>query len=156
MARFNNVGVNPIVKYVPTFSATGLTFTGDNSTYPTYNSSYVKAGNLVTFAVEVDLSTVTNFGTGQYKLELPFNPYFAYNHFAGWVHLDKTIPADSSNHIILNVDHVNTNKTLDLHYLVAAPAEPKPIIENIFKQGFPYTLTTNSKIYINGTYICQS
>jgi hypothetical protein len=141
------------IRYSPTFSATGLTFTGSNSTYPTYNSYYTKHGQLVSFVIEVDLSTVTNFGTGQYNLQLPTTPLSGKNHFTGWAWPDITIPADSSNHIILNVDTAGVTSTLDLHYLVLSPASPKPVVESLFSQGNPYTLTTNSRIYVNGTYI---
>lgn len=147
---------NPIptaTRYTPTLSATGLTFTGTGNTYPTYNSYYVKNGQLVSFFIEVNLSTVTNFGTGQYKLQLPFMPLWGKNHFPGWVHPDITVPADDSNHIILNVDTAGLTDVLDIHYLVLSPASPKPVIENQFSQTNPYTLTTNSRIYVNGTYI---
>lgn len=144
------------IRYSPTFTATGLVFTGSNSTYPTYNSYYIKIGKLVSFYIEVDLSTVTNFGTGQYKLQLPTVPSFGKNHFTGWAWNDITVPADDSNHIILNADTAGTTDILDLHYLVGASYMPKPIIENQFLQGNPYTLTTNSRLYVNGTYISQS
>lgn len=145
----------PATQYSPIFSATGMTFTGSDSTYPTYNSYYVKHGKMVTFFITVDLSTVTNFGTGQYKLQLPFTPMFGANHFQGWCWPDTSIPADSSNHIILNCDTAGITDVLDLHYLVLSPANPKPVIENQFSQGNPNTLTTISKLYVNGTYICQ-
>jgi hypothetical protein len=152
------VGPSPIAqRFTPTFSATGLTFTGSGATYPTYNSWFVKHGQLVTFQIEVILSTVTNFGTGQYKLELPVAPLLPGGHFPGWIWRDPAIPADDSNHIILNVDYAGTSTTLDLHFLVGATANPKPIIENQLKQGAPgYNLTTVSRMYVNGTYIGES
>lgn len=143
-----------ITQYSPVFSATGLTFTGSGTTYPTYNSSYVKVGNMVTFTIEVDLSTVTNFGTGQYKLQLPFPPAFGYNHFSGWANVDTAVNPDVTNgHVILNVDHAGLTDVLDLHYLKQAGGAHTPIIEGLFLQGTPVTLTTSSKIYVNGTYI---
>ena len=152
------VGPNPIaVRYVPTFSATGLTFTGSGTAYPSYNSWYVKHGQLVTFSIEIDMTTVTAFGTGQFKSELPVAPLLAGGHFPGWVWRDPSIPADDANHIILNVDYTGTSQTLDMHFLVGASAQPKAIIENQLTQGSPgYNLTTVSKIYINGTYIAES
>lgn len=152
------VGPNPTaVRYQPTFSATGLTFTGSGTAYPSYNSWYVKHGQLVTFSIQIDCTTVTAFGTGQFKTELPIAPLAPGSHFSGWVWRDPSIPADDTNHIILNVDYVNTSKTLDMHFLVGAPAEPKPVIENQLKQGSPgFNLTTVSKIYVNGTYIAES
>ena len=144
----------PVTRWSPVFSATGLTFTGTDTTYPTYNSYYVKHGQMVSFWIKVDLNTVTNFGTSQLKVELPFTPYDAVmNHFAGWCWYDPSIPADQANHIILNVDHLPASKTLDLHWLAADPASPKPVREELFTPISPFTLTTSSKLYVNGTYI---
>jgi len=142
------------IRYTSNFTATGLTYTGSSTTAPGYNSYYVKHGSLVTFYIEVDCTTVTNFGTGQYSMSLPFLPAFGGNHFAGWVWRNPSIPADDANHIILNADHNGATKTLDLHFLVGATANPKPVIENKLSQGAPgYNLTTVSKLYVNGTYI---
>ncbi len=142
------------VRYTSDFLATGLTYTGTGATAPGYNSYYVKNGALVTFYIEIICSTVTNFGTGQYSMSLPSLPAQGGNHFAGWVWRDPAIPADDANHIILNADHNGLTKKLDLHFLVGATANPKPVIENQLKQGAPgYNLTTVSKMYVNGTYI---
>ena len=146
---------NPVaVRYTSSFTATGLAFTGSGTTAPGYNSYYVKTGSLVTFYIEISCATVTNFGSGQYALSLPFLPAFGGNHFAGWVWRDPAIPADDENHIILNADTVGVTQTLDLHFLVAATPNPKPVVERKFSQGAPgYNLTTVSKMYVNGTYI---
>lgn len=146
-----------VIRWSPTFSATGLAFTGSGTTYPTYNSYYVQSGKLVSFWIEINLSTVTNFGTGQYKVDLPVAPLAGtMNHFTGWVWRDPAIPADDANHIIVNADHTVGAQVLDLHFLVGATANPKPIIENKLSQGaMGYNLTTVSKMYINGTYITQ-
>lgn len=147
-------GLETWTRYSPTFAATGLTFTGSNSTYPTYNSYYVKAGKLVSFVIEVNCSTVTNFGTGQYKLQLPYTPAFGYNHFSGWVWADPNVDPDTgTGHTILNVDHAGTTDILDLHYLKQSGGANSPIREGLLVQGTPVTLTTISKIYVNGTYI---
>lgn len=160
---FNTVGIGEIpfgdvVRWSPTFSATGLTFTGTNSTYPTYESYYVKNGHIVSFWIKVDLTTVTNFGNGQYKVEIPFAPLSgAMNHFLGWVWVNPAVPADQLNgHIQILADHMPGGTTLDLHWIGATTADPKPTIEHLFYQGYPVDLTTNSKIYINGTYIAQA
>lgn len=143
------------VRYSPVFSATGMTFTGSGSTYPTYNSYYAKAGQLVTFNIKVQFTTVTNFGTGQFKVELPFLPLSgSIGHFPGWVWVNPALPADALNgHIILQADHLPDTKTLDMHWIQATTAEPKPIIEKLLVQNDPVTLTTASIMYINGTYI---
>ncbi len=150
-------GLETSTRYSPVFTATGLTFTGSGATYPTYNSYYVKAGKLVSFVIEANLSTVTNFGTGQYKLQLPFTPAVGYNHFTGWVQVDTAVNPDITNgHFIINADHAGITDVLDLHYLKQSGGANSPIIEGLLLQGTPSTLTTSSKIYINGTYIAAS
>jgi len=150
-------GLETSTRYSPILAATGLAFTGSGATYPTYNSYYVKAGKLVSFVIEANLSTVTNFGTGQYKLQLPFTPAVGYNHFTGWVQVDTAVNPDITNgHFIINADHAGITDVLDLHYLKQSGGANSPIIEGLLLQGTPSTLTTSSKIYINGTYIAAS
>lgn len=145
------------VRWTPNFSATDLTFTGSGTTHPTYNSYYVKQGQLVSFWIAVDCSTVTNFGIGQLKLELPFDPLpGTMNHFSGWIFVDETQNPDLAGHTILNVDHLPNTKTLDLHYIKSAGGANSPVMEAIVKQGSPVTLTTITNIYVNGTYIAAS
>jgi hypothetical protein len=147
-------GNGEVTRWTPSFTATGLTFTGSGATHPAYNSYYVKNGRMVSFNIEVNLSTVTNFGTGQYKLELPFTPQFGFNHFSGWVWADPNIDPDTgTGHTILNADTAGVTDVLDLHYLKQSGGANSPIREALFLQGAPVTLTTISKIYINGTYI---
>jgi hypothetical protein len=156
IGNINDTVSTGMVRYSPTFTATGLAFTGSGATHPTYNSYYVKAGNMVTFAIEVDCDTVTNFGTGQFKLQLPFTPAVGFNHFSGWAQVDTAVNPDVANgHVILNVDHAGITDILDLHYLKQAGGAHTPIIEGLFLQGTPVTLTTSSKIYVNGTYIAD-
>jgi len=153
--RISEIPPQPPIRWSPTFQATGLTFTGTNSTYPTYNSYYAKSGYLVSFWIEVNLSTVTNFGTGQLKLQLPYAPHTGtMNHFNGWIWYDPVGQSnpDLANHIILNVDHLPGSQTLDLHWLGGDTPTPKPVREFPVTGTSPYTLTTASKIYINGTY----
>lgn len=151
--------LNPTaVRWSPTFQAVGLTFTGTNSTYPTYNSYYVKAGQMVTFSIKIIMSTVTNFGTGQFKVDLPFAPLASSaNHFSAWAWVDPSQPADELNgHIQMVADHLPGSQTLDLHWLKETTANPKPLIESLLIQGTPTTFTTNSIMYVNGTYISAS
>ena len=147
-------GLETYVRYSPIFQATGMTFTGSGATYPTYNSYYIKSGLLVSFVIEIDFTTVTNFGTGQYKVELPSTPAFAYNHFSGWIWADPNISPDTgTGHTILNADTAGITTVLDLHYLKQSGGANSPIREGLWTQALPVTLTTISKAYINGTYI---
>lgn len=144
----------PPIRYSPVFQATGLVFTGTNATYPTYNSYYVKQGYLVSFWIDINLSTVTNFGTGQFKVDLPVPPHNnSSNHFSGWAWADPTQAPDALNgHVQIQADHMPGSQTLDLHWLGGDTPTPKPVIEHLFYQGYPITLTTASKIYVGGTY----
>ena len=148
-------GLGALVRFTPAFTATGLTYTGTGVTHPTYNSYYSKVGPVVVFNIKIVLSTVTNFGTGQFKTELPFTPIAtAANHFSAWGWVDPSTPADELNgHVQMVADHVSGSKTLDLHWLKATTAEPKPIIETLLSQGSPVTFTTSSIMYVNGTYL---
>lgn len=150
-----NVAPNAI-RWSPVFQATGLTFTGNGITYPTYESYYIRQGQLVTFNIKIDLTTVTNFGTGQFKVDLPFTPIpSAANHFSSWGWVDPSTPADELNgHVQMVADHLPSSRTLDLHWLKETTASPKPVIESQLSQGNPVTFTTSSKLYVNGTYIC--
>lgn len=163
--NYNTTWVDPLtivepvaIRWSPTFQATGLTFTGSGVTYPTYNSYYVKFGQMVSFSIIIELSTVTNFGTGQFKAELPFIPIpTASNHFSAWSWVNPALPPDELNgHIQMVADHLPGSQILDLHWLKETTATPKPLIESLLVQGTPITFTTASKMYINGTYIAQN
>lgn len=156
VGNLNSTVSTDMVRFVPNFSATGLEFTGYDETYPTYNSYYAKSGKMVSFVIEVDLSTVTNFGTGQYKLQLPFTPAVGFNHFTGWAWADPNVDPDTgTGHTIINADTAGITDVLDLHYLKSAGGANAAIREGLFLQGTPVTLSTISKIYVNGTYIAQ-
>jgi hypothetical protein len=143
-----------ITRWSPNLKATALVFSGTNSTYPTYNSYYAKNGHVVSFWIEIDLDTVTNFGTGQYITELPFMPISgAMNHFQAWALVDPTQNPDNAGHIVLQADHMANTKDLDLHYLKQSGGANSPIMEAMLKQGSPVTLTTATTIYVNGTYL---
>lgn len=144
------------VRWTPDFTATGLTFTGTDTTHPAYQSYYVKQGQLVSFWIAVDCATVTNFGTGQLKLSLPFPPLpGTMNHFSGWVNVDATQNPDLAGHIIVNADHLQNTSVLDLHYIKQSGGANSPVMEAMLMQNIPVVLTTNTKIYVNGTYICE-
>lgn len=145
-------------RWTPNFTATGLTYTGSGLTHPAYESYYARVGHLVTFNIKCVMSTVTNFGTGQFKLELPFAPIpTAANHFSAWVWVNPALPADELNgHVQMVADHLPGNSVLDLHWLKETTASPKPLIESLLVQGTPVTLTQASVLYVNGTYIAEA
>lgn len=145
------------VRWTPNFEATGLVFSGTGSTHPTYNSYYVRQGQLVSFWITIDLATVTDFGNGQLKTALPFAPLAGtMNHFSGWVNVDEAVNPDLAGHIIVNADHLANTSVLDLHYIKQQGGANSPVMEAMLKQNTPVVLTTATNIYINGTYIAAS
>lgn len=148
-------GLGAITRFTAPLTATGLTYTGTGTTAPGYNSYYSKIGPVVIFEIKILFATVTNFGTGQFKTELPFLPIASSsNHFSAWCWVDPTQPPDDLNgHIQLVADHLPNTKTLDLHWLVATTSNPKPVIESPLSQGSPVTFLTGSTMYINGSYL---
>jgi hypothetical protein len=147
-------GNGEVTRWTPNFTATGLSFTGSGATHPAYNSHYVKNGRMVSFFIEIDMATVTNFGTGQYKTQLPFAPLNGtMNHFQSWCLVDETANPDNTGHAILQADHLANTSVLDLHYIKQSGGANSPVMEALFKQGSPVTLTTATHVYINGTYI---
>lgn len=57
-------------------------FNGD----PLFSGSYVKNGNLVSFQIQVDMDNITNFGSGNYYLDLPFPSKYGYQFRNGCLH----------------------------------------------------------------------
>jgi hypothetical protein len=53
---------------------------------PLFSGSYVKNGPLVHFQIQVDMDNITNFGTGQYYMNLPFTPKYGYQLKNGCLH----------------------------------------------------------------------
>lgn len=121
--------------YTPNWTGTGLAYTGTPAV-----GSYIKIGKLVTFHIQVTLTNVTNFGTGQYFITLPFAPIGDYAFRDGGIHA-------AGNHYTVMADAEAGSTTMDLWY-VASSGQDMPMNHNS-----PHTLTTTNKFYINGTYI---
>jgi hypothetical protein len=124
----------PHVAYSPTFSGTGLTFTGTPAT-----GTYIKIGTLVHFRIKVLMTTVTNFGTGQYHLTLPFAPIDDY------VFRDGGLHASGTHYIVMGDAEEGTT---DLRMMTAAASgADAPLTHNN-----PKNFATTDYFYISGTY----
>ena len=121
--------------YSPNWTGTGLAYTGTPAV-----GSYVKIGKLVTFHIQVTLTNVTNFGSGQYSITLPFAPIGDYAFRDGGIHA-------AGNHYTVMADAEAGSTTMDLWY-IAGTGQDMPMDHNS-----PHTFTTTNKFYINGTYI---
>ena len=126
------------------FTVNGGTL-GDQPTFdgaPLFSGTYVKTGPLVHFQVQVDMDNITNFGTGQYFIELPFASKYAYSVRSGCLH-------DFSNGNEWNISgHVAAGSSvLELHYTSGTGQD------EIFDHNSPITLTTADNFHVAGTYI---
>jgi hypothetical protein len=113
-------------------------FIGD----PLFSGSYVKTGPLVHFQIQVDMDNITNFGTGQYVVVLPFLSKYAYQVRQGCLHDVSTGKQYSiGGHVLPNsanlaLTFTNTNGQ-----------------DEVFDYNSPVTLTSEDNFHISGTYI---
>jgi hypothetical protein len=64
---------------VTPFAVNGGTIGGTQPTFsgpPLFFGNYIRFGDQVTFDIQVDFDNITNFGTGQYFVDLPFPARF--------------------------------------------------------------------------------
>jgi len=122
-------------------AGTQPTFTGD----PLFSGSYVKVGPLVHFEVQVDFDNITNFGTGQSFIELPFNAAYGYNFRDGCYH---DISAGTDYHISGHVFAGSNQLQLNTSVKVGGSVEDSP-----FTATNPVNLNAEDNFHIAGTYI---
>jgi hypothetical protein len=80
-----NTAVSPVdTAFTVEGGALGTQPTFDGA--PLFTGSYVKAGAMVHFRVDVDFDNILTFGTGQYYLNLPFTPKYNYMFTGGCLH----------------------------------------------------------------------
>jgi hypothetical protein len=117
------------------------TFTGA----PLFTGSYVKTGPMVHFRIDVDMDNITNFGTGQYYVDLPFPSKYNYQFAAGCYH------------------DISTGRDYPMFGHVAA-GESRVVLKSIdasgnsaynvpFTSTQPVTLNAEDNFHISGDYI---
>lgn len=117
----------------PTFSGT-----------PLFDGSYVKVGATVTFHVNVAMTNITNFGTGQYYVNLPFDSKYTMFMRDGHLHDQSTGKEYSVS------GHVWAGSSQLLLYVTASNGQ-----EEAFTHNHPFTLATADVFHIAGTYISE-
>lgn len=133
-------GIN--VEYQPaggTVGGTQPTFSG-----PAIYGSYNRFGNMVHFSIRVIFTNITNFGTGQYYLTLPYPARVPYDFREGCIH-DASGPAQFQIS-----GHVVAGETL--LYLSASDKVASAVQDVPFTSTFPVSLTTADSFHISGTY----
>ena len=134
----------PPQRYSPVLQATGMTFTGTNSTYPTYNSYFAKYGYLISFWIEVNLSTVTNFGTGQYSLTIPFPSKYHTDVYGGSIH---DVVSQGIDHFSLK-GHLNSSSNNMSVWSIGSSAK-----DELFDHNSPFVLSTQDMFHMAFSYI---
>lgn len=148
MARFYHPpvgdagGITTIINsYNPVWSGTGLTFTGTPAT-----GSYVKIGNLVQVQIDVIFTTVTNFGTGQYSLTIPFASKYHTDVYGGSVH---DIVNQGIDHYSIK-GHLTPSSTTMTIWDMASAAQDEPMDFNS-----PFNLVQADRFHMSFSYICE-
>jgi hypothetical protein len=122
-------------------TGTQPTFTGA----PLFTGSYIKTGAMVHFTIDVDMDNITNFGTGQYYMELPFESKKNYQFAAGCLHdISTNTDYPIFGHVFAGSKQMLL-KSIDSH---ANSAFNVP-----FTSTTPFTLATADNFHISGTYI---
>jgi hypothetical protein len=134
-------------------SVTETSFTvngGTLGTQPTFNGaplfsgSYVKTGPMVHFQVQVDMDNITNFGTGQYFIDLPFPSKYGYQVRSGCLH---DISTDKQYSIGGHVFEGQSQLTLTFTNSSGQ--------DEAFDHNSPVTLNVADNFHISGTYISE-
>ena len=132
--------VSDVTSYNPTWSGTDLAFTGTPAV-----GSYVKIGSVVTVQIDVEFDNVTNFGTGQYSVTLPFASRYHTDVYGGSVHSVN----GTTDHYSLK-GHLSPSSSTMTIWSLKSSAQDEP-----FDHNSPVVLTTADKFHMSFTYICE-
>jgi hypothetical protein len=111
---------------------------------PLFSGTYVKTGPMVHFQVQVDMDNITNFGTGQYFIDLPFPSKYGYQVRSGCFH---DISTDKQYAIGGHVFEGQSQLTLTFTNSSGQ--------DEAFDHNSPVTLNVADNFHISGTYISE-
>ena len=131
--------VSTIRSYNPVWSGTGLAFTGIPAT-----GSYVKVGNLVQVQISVIFTNVTNFGTGQYSLTIPFPSKYHTDVYGGSIH---DVVSQGIDHFSLK-GHLNSSSNNMSVWSIGSSAK-----DELFDHNSPFVLSTQDMFHMAFSYI---
>jgi hypothetical protein len=139
-------GEIPTVPVDAGFTVTGGTL-GTQPTFsgsPLFTGSFIKDGNLVHFRIDVDMDNITNFGSGQYYLNLPFPAKYNYFLRDGCLHdISTSRQYAMSGHILAGSNQL-------LLWSTSSNGNDVPFTHNV-----PATLAAADNFHIAGTYIAE-
>jgi hypothetical protein len=111
---------------------------------PLFTASYVQTGDLVFFRINVDMSNITSFGTGQYYMTLPFNA--KYDMIVSSGHLND----NSANDNYQLSGEITAGSNVMWLYYIASNSQLAA-----FDYNSPKVLDLNDYFHISGSYIKQ-
>ncbi len=133
-------GTTTIQTYSSILSATGLVFSGTPTT-----AEYIKVGNLVQVQIDVEFDNITNFGTGQYSLTLPFASKYHTDVYGGSVHKVNS----GISHYSLK-GHLSPSSNVMTVWAIGSNA-----VDQEFDHNSPVNLTVADKFHMSFSYICE-
>jgi hypothetical protein len=129
------------------FTVQGGVVSGTQPTFngaPLFTGSYIRVGDLVHFQVQVEFDNITNFGNGQYYINLPFPARYPYQFREGCVH-----DASTSRQYSIG-GHVFAGEVqLALNFLDTNGRD------SAFTHNTPFTLAVADNFHTSGTYIAE-
>lgn len=134
-----NNAIGASIEYNPVWSDTTLAYTGDPAT-----GYYTRIGNIVFVQIDVDFDNVSDFGSGQYRVTLPFNSRFHTDVYGGSIH-DQN--AETRHWSIKG--HLIENSNVCTLWYISSSSEDKE-----FDFNSPVTLTTADKFHMWFMYEC--
>lgn len=138
----NSGGVSEEIVFTVNGGSTGTQPTFNGS--PLFSGSYVIAGPLVYFDIQVDMDNITSFGTGQYYVDLPFTAKHSVQFKQACLHDIST-----GKQYALG-GHVAANSARVLLTFTNSNGQ-----DDEFDDNSPVTLSTADNFHISGTYIAD-
>lgn len=131
------------VSYVVSGGTDGTppTFSGP----PLFSGSYIRIGKLVHFQIQVDMDNITNFGTGQYYMTLPFTSAHGYMFREGCLH---DVSASREYHISGHV-YAGSN----VMELFTSDTQGNTLYDFPFSSTEPIVLNVADNFHLSGTYM---
>jgi hypothetical protein len=109
---------------------------------PLFSGTYVINGPMVHFQIQVDMDNITNFGTGQYVIDLPFPAKYGYQFKEGCLHdISSGKQYAIGGHVYAGQSQMGLTFTNSNGQ------------DEDFDYNSPVTLSTADNFHISGTYI---
>jgi hypothetical protein len=132
-------GTPDVINYSPVWGGTGLTFVGSPA-----GGTYVKYGQEVLVNLNVNMTNVSGFGSGQYTISLPVLPQDGRE-----VIIPGTVTVGGTSYHIVGVAPAGS-AIMSLWFMGTNG------LRTAMTGAAPISLTTSGVIYLNGSFISAS